>query len=98
MPDAKVLGVTRESSGLLLELPYGSAEASDMDEWEKQLLRAGASSWHWTVHARGVRIRAHWHRSGRMWPLLAVLAITAVTTFIANDIHLTKVARDWIGV
>ena len=96
MPDADVLGVIREGNGLLLVVRDAAVvRASDLDRFQRQLLRAGASGWNWTASCDGLRIRAQWPR--KSWWRVKVVAVLALTAFVYYDVHFTQAARGWLG-
>ena len=81
LPEAEILGELREGKGLLLGLPRANLQATDMDTYERMLLRAGAVGWSWSVSAPGARMRVHFGRGSRvgslMWVIVLVLAAAA---------------------
>lgn len=97
LPEADVLGVIREGNGLLLLVRDTSAvQASDLDRFQRQLLRAGASGWNWAVSNEGLRIRVQWPLTSR-WPVKVVLAVLTLTAFIYYDVHSPQAARSWFS-
>ena len=98
VPDAEVLGVVRNGTGLLLQLPADSAHADAAQRYEKQLLKAGVREWSWQHTSRGMRVRAYWSpQKYPAWPLALLGAVFATATYLHYDVHAAQVAAGWLA-
>ena len=86
LPEAEILGELREDKGLLLGLRCANLQATDMDTYERMLLRAGAVGWSWNVGAHGARMRVRFGRGSRVGSLLwvIVLVLAAAAAYYAH--------------
>ena len=87
LPNIDVLGELRDAPGVLVRVPMHDVDAASIDEIEQNLVRAGASAWHWAPESRGntLKVRVYFERSWTM-TVLGLLAIVVVGSLLQYDV------------
>ena len=101
VPDARILGVVRERCGLLIDLPRGdSAAAENVQQYERELLKAGVREWIRDVEHNRLKARVYWPtnrwRNTAIGGLVSLLTVFTAVALLSNDIRATQTIRSWI--